>query len=51
MYGQSLAAQFVGGSFNWQYGSTMALFLLGVVLFLTFATARFLRAGGGGVST
>jgi spermidine/putrescine transport system permease protein len=51
MYGQSLAAQFVGGSFNWQYGSAMALFLLGVVLFITFATARFLRAGGGGVST
>ena len=51
MYGQSLAAQFVGGSFNWQYGSAMALFLLGVVLFITFATARFLRAGGGSVST
>lgn len=51
MFGQSLAAQFVGGSFNWQYGSAMALFLLGVVLFITFATARFLRAGGGSVST
>ncbi len=47
MYGQSLASQFVGGAFNWQFGSAMALFLLGVVLFLTFATARFLRAGGG----
>jgi spermidine/putrescine transport system permease protein len=47
MYGQSLASQFVGGAFNWQFGSVMALFLLGVVLFLTFATARFLRAGGG----
>ncbi len=48
MYGQSLANQFVGGAFNWQYGSVMALFLLGVVLLLTFATARFLRSGAGG---
>jgi len=48
MYGQSLASQFVGGAFNWQFGSTMALFLLGIVLILTFATSRFLRAGGGG---
>ena len=48
MYGQSLANQFVGGAFNWQFGSTMALFLLGVVLLLTFATARFLRSGAGG---
>ncbi len=49
MYGQSLASQFVGGAFNWQFGSVMALFLLGVVLLITFATARFLRAGGGGL--
>ncbi|MGI9187866.1 MAG: ABC transporter permease [Gaiellales bacterium] len=49
MYGQSLANQFVGGAFNWQFGSVMALFLLGVVLLLTFATSRFLRAGGGGL--
>jgi spermidine/putrescine transport system permease protein len=48
MYGQSLASQFVGGAFNWQFGSVMALFLLGVVLLLTFATARFLRSGAGG---
>ena len=48
MYGQSLASQFVGGAFNWQYGSVMALFLLGVVLLLTFATSRFLRSGAGG---
>jgi len=48
MYGQSLANQFEGGAFNWQYGSVMALFLLGVVLLLTFATARFLRSGAGG---
>lgn len=47
MYGQALANQFVGGAFNWQYGSVMALFLLGVVLLLTFATARFLRSGAG----
>ena len=47
MYGQFLANQFVGGAFNWQFGSVMALFLLGVVLLLTFATSRFLRAGGG----
>jgi ABC-type spermidine/putrescine transport system permease subunit I len=48
MFGQNLASQFVGGSFNWQYGSAMALFLMGVVLILVFATSRFLRAGGGG---
>ena len=48
MYGQALANQFVGGAFNWQYGSVMALFLLGVVLLLTFATSRFLRSGAGG---
>ena len=49
MYGQSLANQFIGGAFNWQFGSVMSLFLLGVVLLLTFATSRFLRAGGGGL--
>ncbi|MFM7552675.1 MAG: ABC transporter permease [Actinomycetota bacterium] len=49
MFGQNLASQFVGGSFNWQYGSAMALFLMGVVLILVFATSRFLRAGGGGL--
>jgi spermidine/putrescine transport system permease protein len=49
MYGQALASQFIGGAFNWQFGSAMSLFLLGVVLLLTFATSRFLRAGGGGL--
>ena len=48
MYGQFLANQFVGGAFNWQFGSVMSLFLLGVVLLLTFATSRFLRSGAGG---
>ena len=45
----ALASQFVGGAFNWQYGSAMALFLMSVVLILVFATSRFLRAGGGGL--
>jgi spermidine/putrescine transport system permease protein len=50
MFGQAIAAQFVGGALDWQTGSVLALFLLGVVLFLTFATSRFLRQGGGAVA-
>jgi len=47
MFGQAIAAQFVGGALNWQVGSVLSIFLLAVVLFLTFATSRFLRQGGG----
>jgi spermidine/putrescine transport system permease protein len=47
MFGQAIAAQFVGGALNWQEGSVLSIFLLAVVLFLTVATSRFLRQGGG----
>ncbi len=47
MFGQAIASQFVGGALNWQTGSVLSIFLLGVVLFLTLSTSRFLRAGGG----
>ena len=47
MFGQAIASQFVGGALNWQTGSVVSVFLLGVVLFLALSTARFLRAGGG----
>lgn len=47
MFGQAIASQFVGGALNWQTGSVLSIFLLGVVLFLALSTARFLRAGGG----
>ncbi len=47
MFGQAIASQFVGGTLNWQVGSVLAIFLLGVVLFLTAATSRFIRQGGG----
>ena len=47
MFGQAIAQQFVGGTLNWQTGSVLSIFLLGVVLFLTLATSKFLRQGGG----
>jgi spermidine/putrescine transport system permease protein len=47
MFGQAIAAQFVGGALDWQVGSVLAIFLLAVVLFLTFATSKFLRQGTG----
>ena len=47
MFGQAIANQFVGGALDWQVGSVLAIFLLGVVLFLTAATSRFIRQGGG----
>lgn len=47
MFGNAIAAQFVGGLLNWQRGSVLALFLLAVVLILTASTSRFLRAAGG----
>ena len=47
MFGNSIVSQFVGGALDWQTGSALALFLVLVVLALTGATSRFLRAGGG----
>jgi len=47
MFGQAIWVQFVGGTLNWQVGSVLSIFLLGIVLFLTFTTSRFLRQGGG----
>ncbi len=47
MFGNAIAAQFVGGLLNWQRGSVLALFLLAVVLILTASTSKFLRASGG----
>jgi spermidine/putrescine transport system permease protein len=47
MFGQAVYDSFLGGAFDWQGGSVLALFLLGTVLFLTAATAKFLRAAGG----
>jgi spermidine/putrescine transport system permease protein len=47
MFGQGIANQFVGGALDWQVGSVLSVFLLGVVLLLTLTTARFLRQGGG----
>jgi spermidine/putrescine transport system permease protein len=47
MFGQAIASQFVGGALNWQAGSVLSIFLLGVVLFLALSTSKFLRAGGG----
>jgi spermidine/putrescine transport system permease protein len=47
MFGQAIASQFVGGALNWQTGSVLSIFLLGIVLFLALSTSRFLRAGGG----
>jgi spermidine/putrescine transport system permease protein len=47
MFGQAIWTQFVGGTLNWQTGSVLSIFLLAVVLFLTFTTSRFLRQTGG----
>jgi spermidine/putrescine transport system permease protein len=47
MFGHAIALQFVGGTLNWQVGSVLAIFLLAVVLFLTFTSSKFLRQGGG----
>ncbi len=48
MFGNGIQTQFTGGALDWQTGSVLALFLIVVVLMLTGATSRFLRAGGGG---
>ena len=45
MFGQRIADKFVGQAFDWQGGAVLALFLMAVVLVLTAATSRFLRAG------
>ena len=50
MFGQAIASQFVGGALDWQTGSVLSVFLLGVVLFLTLATSKFLRQSGGATS-
>ncbi len=47
MFGQAIAQQFVGGTLDWQVGSVLSVFLLGVVLFLTLSTSGYLRQGGG----
>jgi spermidine/putrescine transport system permease protein len=47
MFGQAIASQFVGGALDWQTGSVLSIFLLGVVLFLALSTSKFLRQGGG----
>jgi spermidine/putrescine transport system permease protein len=50
MFGQAIYVQFLGGTLNWQVGSVLSVFLLGIVLFLTFTTSRFLRQSGGAIA-
>ena len=47
LFGSAIADDF-GQNSDWQTGAVLALFLMGVVLVLTGATSRFLRATGGG---
>jgi len=47
LFGSAIADDF-GQNSSWQTGAVSALFLMGVVLVLTGATSRFLRATGGG---
>jgi spermidine/putrescine transport system permease protein len=47
LFGSAIADDF-GQNSDWQTGAVMALFLMAVVLVLTGATSRFLRATGGG---
>jgi spermidine/putrescine transport system permease protein len=47
LFGSAIADDF-GQNSDWQSGAVLALFLMGVVLVLTGATSRFLRATGGG---
>jgi spermidine/putrescine transport system permease protein len=47
LFGSAIADDF-GQNSDWQTGAVLALFLMGVVLILTGATSRFLRATGGG---
>ena len=51
MFGSLIQGDFISsGSFNWQQGAVLSLFLLAVVLVLTAATSRFLRGAGGEVT-
>ena len=51
MFGTRIQGDFISsGSFNWQQGAVLSLFLLAVVLVLTAATSRFLRSAGGEVT-
>jgi ABC-type spermidine/putrescine transport system permease subunit I len=43
MYGNQIVDLFGTGFPDWQTGSVLALFLLGVVTVLTFAFSRFLQ--------
>ncbi len=45
MFGNQIQNAFVGGLSDWQLGSMLSLFLLGVVFALAAATSRFLREG------
>ena len=45
LYGNQIADLFSTGYPDWQTGSVLALFLLGVVALLTIALTRFLRLG------
>jgi spermidine/putrescine transport system permease protein len=47
LFGSAIADDF-GQNSDWQSGAVLALFLMVVVLLLTGATSRFLRATGGG---
>jgi spermidine/putrescine transport system permease protein len=47
LFGSAIADDF-GQNSDWQSGAVLALFLMLVVLMLTAATSRFLRATGGG---
>lgn len=47
MFGNQIQNAFVGGLNDWQTGSMLSLFLLGVVFLLAAATSRFLSATGG----
>jgi spermidine/putrescine transport system permease protein len=47
LFGSAIADDF-GQNSSWQTGAVSALFLMGVVIVLTGATSRFLRATGGG---
>jgi spermidine/putrescine transport system permease protein len=47
MYGNQIVDLFGTGFPDWETGSVLALFLLAVVLALTFVFVRFLRAGQG----
>ena len=51
MFGNRIYGDFISsGSFDWQTGSALSLFLLGVVIVITASTVRFLRGAGGEVA-